>query len=363
MKLGEGFLEALELLVRERNLSTEIIFSSVEAALALAYRKFKETRMDPVVTIDRATGEVLIYDVCRVVEGEAGISEIGLAEARALAGDEVQIGDTVKVPVLEHPEKFGRIAAQTARQVITQRLKDAEREIVYNEFNDKIGGLVSASIFKSEDDQVLIRLGERSEAVLPKEERIAGEVYVPGETKKFFLLDVRQTGRGPRIVVSRTHPGLLRKLLELEIPEIGDGTVEIKSIVREAGARAKVAVASTNPEVDPVGACVGNSGARIRNVSSDLCDEKIDVIVWSDDPLEFIKNALSPARVTRVEAVEGQDRTARVYAPADQLSLAIGKAGQNVRLAARLTGWKVDINTEGEKASSVVEGEKEEEGI
>ena len=143
MKLGEGFLEALELLVRERNLSTEIIFSSVEAALALAYRKFKETRMDPVVTIDRATGEVLIYDVCRVVEGEAGISEIGLAEARALAGDEVQIGDTVKVPVLEHPEKFGRIAAQTARQVITQRLKDAEREIVYNEFNDKIGELVS----------------------------------------------------------------------------------------------------------------------------------------------------------------------------------------------------------------------------
>ncbi|MGN0839113.1 MAG: transcription termination factor NusA [Pyramidobacter sp.] len=351
MKLSEDFLGALKQLVEERGLSEEVIFSSVEAALALAYRKFKETRQDPVVTIDRTTGDVSIFDLRRAVESDPGPGEISLAEARTLGGETVQPGDTVKVPVLLHPEKFGRIAAQTARQVITQRLKDAEREIVYNEFNDKIGDLVTATIFKAEDDQVLVRLGERNEAVLPKEERISGETYTPGEAKKFFLLDVRQTGRGPRIVVSRTHPGLLRKLLELEIPEIQDGTVEIKGIVREAGARAKVAVASTKPEVDPVGACVGNSGARIKNISNDLCGEKIDVIVWSEDPLEFIKNALSPAKVTRVEAVEGQDRTAKVYAPADQLSLAIGKAGQNVRLAARLTGWKVDINTSEEKNS------------
>ncbi len=346
MELGVNFLSALKQLVEERNLSEEVILSSVEAALALAYRKFREGRLEPVVNIDRATGAVTIFDVRRAVDSEApGDSEISLAEARELGYENVQPGDAVKVPVLEHPEKFGRIAAQTARQVITQRLKDAEREIVYNEFNDKIGDLINATIFKAENDQILVRLSERNEAVLPREERIAGEDYTPGQTKKFFLLDVRQTGRGPRIVVSRTHPGLLRKLLELEIPEIHDGTVEIKGIVREAGARAKVAVASADPAVDPVGACVGNSGARIKSISTDLRDEKIDIIVWSEDPLEFIKNALSPAKVTSVEAVEGQDRTAKVFAPADQLSLAIGKAGQNVRLAARLTGWKVDINT------------------
>ncbi|MGP1412744.1 MAG: transcription termination factor NusA [Pyramidobacter piscolens] len=347
MELGVDFLGALKQLGEERGLSEEVIFSSIEAALALAYRKFRDGKFDPVVAIDRATGSVSIFDVRRAVDAEThSDSEISLAEARALGYPDVREGDSVKVPVLEHPKSFGRIAAQTARQVITQRLKDAEREIVYNEFNDKIGDLITATIFKAENDQILVRLSERSEAVLPREERIAGEVYTPGESKKFFLLDVRQTGRGPRIVVSRTHPGLLRKLLELEIPEIHDGTVEIKGIVREAGARAKVAVASTDPAVDSVGACVGNSGARIRSISADLCDEKIDIIVWNEDPLEFIRNALSPARVTGVEAVEGQDRTAKVYAPADQLSLAIGKAGQNVRLAARLTGWKVDINTD-----------------
>lgn len=343
MELGANFLSALKQLSEERNLSEEIILSSVEAALALAYRKYKEGRLDPVVHIDRTTGDISIFDVRRASDDPTD-SEISLEEARALGYENVQPGDPVQIPVLDHPGSFGRIAAQTARQVITQRLKDAEREIIYNEFNDKIGNLITAPIFKAENDQVMIRLSERNEAVLPKEERIAGEVYTPGESKKFFLLDVRQTGRGPRIVVSRTHPGLLRKLLELEIPEIQDGTVEIKGIVREAGARAKVAVASTDPAVDPVGACVGSSGARIKNISSDLCDEKIDIIIWDPDPLEYIKNALSPAKITSAEAVEGQERTARVYAPADQLSLAIGKAGQNVRLAARLTGWKVDIN-------------------
>lgn len=348
MELGKNFLGVLQAVALERNLSEEVILSSVEAALGLAYRKFRESKYDPEVTIDRNTGTLSIYDVRKVTEeSPCGDGEISLAEARDLGWLDAVPGDMVKVLVSEEPAKFGRIAAQTARQVITQRLKDAEREIVYNEFNDKIGELMTGQIFKAEGTQIVVRLSDRNEAVLPVEERIAGETYTPGTSMKFFLLDVRQSGRGPRIIVSRTHPGLLRKLLEMEIPEISDGTVEIKGIVREAGARAKVAVASTDPDVDPVGACVGNSGARIRNISGELCDEKIDIIVWNEDPLEFIKNALSPAKVISAEEVPGQERTAKVYAPADQLSLAIGKAGQNVRLAARLTGWKVDINPVG----------------
>ena len=353
MELGPNFLSAIKMLADERNLSEEVILTSVEAALATAYRKFRESKHDPVVTIDRTSGTVTINDVRKVTDEEVpGESEVSVEQARELGYPDAVPGDLVKVPVLESPAKFGRIAAQTARQVITQRLKDAEREIVYNEFNDKIGDLVTATIFKNEGDQIIVRLSDRNEAVLPREERIAGESYEPGSSMKFFLLDVRQSGRGPRIIVSRTHSDLLRKLLELEIPEIHDGTVEIKSIVREAGARAKVAVASSNPDVDPVGACVGSSGARIRNISSELCEEKIDIIIWSEDPLEFIKNALSPAKVISAEEVAGQERTAKVYAPADQLSLAIGKAGQNVRLAARLTGWKVDINPVGGDASA-----------
>lgn len=347
MEWGNNFLSAIKTIAEERNLSEDIIFSSVEAALGLAYRKFRESKYDPVVSIDRGTGALSIYDVRKVEEEDkCGEGEITPAEARDLGYLDAVPGDMVKVPVTEQPAKFGRIAAQTARQVITQRLKDAEREIVYNEFNDKIGDLVTATIFKAEGTQIVVRLSDRNEAVLPVEERIAGESYTPGTSMKFFLLDVRQSGRGPRILVSRTHPGLLRKLLELEIPEISDGTVEIKGIVRdrENGNRAKVAVFSTDPDVDPVGACVGNSGARIRGISEELCGEKIDIIVWNEDPLEFIKNALSPAKVVSAEEVPGQERTAKVYAPADQLSLAIGKAGQNVRLAAKLTGWKIDIN-------------------
>ncbi|MDY3868853.1 MAG: transcription termination factor NusA [Pyramidobacter sp.] len=346
MELGMNFLSALKQVVDERNLSEDVIISSVEAALASAYRKFREGKLEPEVHIDRTTGVVTIYDLKRVADSpRPGESEISPEEARALGMSDVNVNDMVKVPVKEHPERFGRIAAQTARQVIIQRLKDAERDIIYNEFNDKIGDLITGTIFKSEADQVLVRISERSEAVLTKSECIAGETYTPGEKKKFFLLDVRQTTRGPKILLSRSHPGLLRKLMELQIPEIQGGIVEIKNTVREAGARAKVAVVSNDPAVDPVGACVGNNGARIKNISNELCDEKIDIIIWSEDPLVFIQNALSPAKTLGIEVVPDQERTARVYAPTDQLSLAIGKAGQNVRLAARLTGWRVDICT------------------
>ena len=199
------------------------------------------------------------------------------------------------------PESFGRIAAQTARQVIIQRLKDAERQVIFDEFADKIGDLVTGIIFKTEGEHVLVRLNERTEAILPREERIVGETYTPGERLKFFLLDVRRTTRGPRIVVSRTHPGLLRRLLEVEVPEISEGVVEIRNIVRESGTRSKVAVLSMDANVDPVGACVGPKGARIKAIGGELGDERMDIIIWSSDPLQYIRNALSPAKVMRVE--------------------------------------------------------------
>ena len=254
---------------------------------------------------------------------------------------DLEIGDVVYVEVL--PENFGRIAAQTARQVIIQRLKDAERQVIFDEFADHIGDLVVGTIFKAEGDQILVRINDRTDAMLPREERISGESYRPGDRKKFLLLDVRKTTRGPRIIVSRTHPGLLKRLLELEVPEIKEGTVEVRTIVREAGTRAKIAVASLDMNVDPVGACVGNSGARIKSISEELGGERLDIIIWSNEPMQYVRNALSPAKVTKMEPVLEQDHSLRVFVRQDQLSLAIGKAGQNVRLAARLTGWKIDI--------------------
>lgn len=345
MQLGHDFIRAVKQLTEERNLSENIILSSIEAALASAYKKFKERNLEPEVHINPETGEITIIEIRRIVEEvKNSDSEITLAEAAEMGCTDLSIGEFVKNPVETTPDSFGRIAAQTARQVIIQRLKDAEREIIFNEFSERVGDLVNGVVFKAENDQILVRINERTEAMLPREERILKEEYVPGSRMKFYLLDVRQTTRGPRIVVSRTHPGLLRRLMELEIPEIKDGVVEIHGIVREAGARAKVAVSTLDPDVDPVGSCVGNSGSRIKTISSELNGEKIDIVIWSDDPLIYIKNTLSPAKISRIDPVLEQEKSVKAYARPDQLSLAIGKAGQNVRLAARLTGWKVDIN-------------------
>ena len=295
------------------------------------------------VHIDTENGDISICEVKHIVADVVSPdTEISLADAQAQGFVDVTEGDFIRIE--KNPENFGRIAAQTARQVIIQRLKDAERQIIFEEFSDRVGDLVTGVVFKSENDQVLIRLNDRTEAILPREERIVNEKYIPGERLKFYLLDVRQTTRGPRIVVSRTHPGLLRKLLELEVPEIQEGVIEIKNIVREAGARAKVAVQTLDMNVDPVGACVGNNGARIKSISKELCGEKVDVIIWNSDPLQYIRNSLSPAKIVRIEPILEQEKAVTVFSRPDQLSLAIGKAGQNVRLAARLTGWKIDIN-------------------
>lgn len=342
MQLGKDFMRALKQIETEKGLSIEIIASSLEAAMVSAYKKYKNGNQAVDVHVDLNDGNISLWEIHQIVESvENSDVEMTLEEAVTLGFADVEIGDVIRVEAF--PENFGRIAAQTARQVIIQRLKDAERQIIFDEFADRVGDLVTGIIFKSEDDQILVRINERTEAVLPKEERVVGEKYPVGERKKFFILDVRKTTRGPRIIVSRTHPGLLRRLLELEIPEIREGTVEIRSIVREAGTRAKVAVGTLDTNVDPVGACVGNKGARIKSISDELGQERIDVIIWSNDPLQFVKNALSPAKITKVEPILEQERSLRVYVRQDQLSLAIGKAGQNVRLAARLTGWKIDI--------------------
>ncbi len=332
MQLGRDFVRALKQITQERNLPLDVISSGLEAAMISAYRKYRGGDQNIEVFVALESGEVSICEVRQIVEVVSDPdTELSMEEASKLGRVEVE------------PEKFGRIAAQTARQVIIQRLKDAERQVIYEEFSDKIGDLVNGVVFKSENDQVLVRLNDRTEAILPREERIVGESYPLGSRMKFFLVEVRQTTRGPKIVVSRSHPGLLRKLLELEIPEIREGTIEIREIVRESGARAKVAVSTLDPNVDPVGACIGNAGARIKSISKELGGERIDVVVWSSDPLVFIRNALSPARVLKVEPVLEQERSVQVFVRPDHLSLAIGKAGQNVRLAARLTKWKIDI--------------------
>ncbi len=266
MQLGRDFVRALAQITKERGLSQEVIASSLEAALISAYKKYQGGNQDVEVHIDTENGDISICEVKHIVADVVSPdTEISLADAQAQGFVDVTEGDFIRIE--KNPENFGRIAAQTARQVIIQRLKDAERQIIFEEFSDRVGDLVTGVVFKSENDQVLIRLNDRTEAILPREERIVNEKYIPGERLKFYLLDVRQTTRGPRIVVSRTHPGLLRKLLELEVPEIQEGVIEIKNIVREAGARAKVAVQTLDMNVDPVGACVGNNGARIKSIS------------------------------------------------------------------------------------------------
>ena len=358
MILVENFGNLIHTIAEEKNLSEDIIVASLQSAMSSAYKKSNPANQKKNVEARiAADGDLTIEEIRTVVEEVKNPdAELTLDEAREEGYADLELGDEIRKEVKVSLSNFGRIAAQTARQVIIQRLKDAERQYIYEQYADKIGNVIVGTIFKVEGDQVLINLNEKSEAVLPKDEKINGESYAVGTRMKFFVLDVRQTTKGPRIVVSRTHPGLLRKLIEVEVPEIQDGTVEIRSIVREAGLRAKVAVQSLDPNVEPLGACVGKQGMRIKALSNELNGERIDVIAWSDDPYTYITNALSPAKIVKIEAVDGVERAVTAYVHNEELSLAIGKAGQNVRLAAKITGWKIDIKVlEAEKLPTMKE--------
>ncbi|NLG48744.1 MAG: transcription termination/antitermination protein NusA [Chloroflexi bacterium] len=340
---------AITQLCSDRNLSPEVILEAIEAALVSAYKRNYGANQNVRVTVDPRTGQARVFvDKTAVQTVEDEHTEMPLAEARTY-NPEAEVGDTISIEL--KPKNFGRIAAQTAKQVIMQRIREAERDSVYLEYADREGEIVNGVVrnVDGRTGNVQISLG-KAEAMLPKSEQIPGESYRFNQRVRVYIVEVGRTGHGPQIAVSRTHHGLLRRLLELEVPEIFNGTVEIKAIAREAGSRSKIAVAALQPGVDPVGSCVGMRGVRIQNIVNELNGEKIDVVAWSPDIETFIANALSPAKVVTVYLNE-LDKTAKVVVPDKSLSLAIGKEGQNARLAAKLTGWRIDIRSETEAAA------------
>ncbi len=344
------FLLAITQLSAEKNLPKDVVLTAVEAALVSAYKKDNfGTNQNIAVKIDPNSGKVEVWaekEVVRLVKDRN--TEIALREAKKIKED-VEVGETLMVE--STPSNAGRIAAQTAKQVILQRLHEAEHSAIFEEYADREGEVVSGVVQRFELGQVNIDLG-RTEAILPPSEQVRTERYRVGQRLKVVLLQVARTSKGPRVIVSRSHPDLLRRLFELEVPEVYNGTVEIKGIAREAGYRSKIAVAAKQEGIDPVGCCVGLRGIRIQNIVSELNGEKIDVVMWNADLTGFIANALSPAHIMRVELNE-EEQAATVIVPDKQLSLAIGKEGQNARLAAKLTGWRIDI-----KSSSTAEAEK-----
>ncbi len=383
------FASALSQISEEKGISQEKVLETIEMALAAAYKKeYGEKGQIVKAKFNQKTGDVSFFQVKTVVEEsmlkpeEAALEEgeprpvmagreedegddkkirfneerhIMIDDARKIKKDAV-VGDELEF-ILETHEDFGRIAAQTAKQVIIQRIREAEREAVWNEYKDKEGELTSGIIQRIESHNIFIDLG-KTVAVFPKEEQVFGEKYYVGSRMKFYILSVSSDPKGPGIVLSRSHPKMVSRLFELEVPEIGVGTVEIKSIAREAGSRTKIAVYSNEEGIDSVGSCIGQKGTRVAAVISEIGGEKIDIIEWSEDPELFVSNAISPAKVIKIE-IAPQRHMAKVYVPEDQLSLAIGKAGQNVRLAAKLTGWKIDVAG----ATVSVEGLKEGKGL
>lgn len=348
IKIGTALFEACEELERERCISKEILISSLCDAMVAAYKKHMRVKEAANIEaiLDEQAGEIGVFSTKTVVEsveeGEED-TQISIGVAKEIDED-VEVGDEVKIEVT--PEQFGRIAAQAAKQVITQRIREAERNLVLNEFLEKKGTLTTGIIQRVENRNVIVNIG-KTDAIMPQKEQIPGEYYKPGNRIRVFVLNVKETTRLPQVIVSHAHAEIVRELFELEVPEIEDGIVEIKSISREAGYRTKIAVWSNDPEVDSVGACIGPRGSRIQTIVSELKNEKIDIVRYSEDPVEYIVNALSPARVVSVDILADDEYSheAMVVVPDDQLSLAIGREGQNVRLAHKLTGWKIDIKS------------------
>ncbi len=349
--MNAEFIEALEEIEKEKGISKDVIFDALEAALVSGYKKNFGSSQNVEVNIDREMGTVKVFAKKTVKEiVEDSFLDISLDEAKRI-DDKYQIGDIIMIEVT--PKNFGRIAAQTAKQVVMQKIKEAEREVVFNEFAGRENEIVTGLIQRISKNIIYVDLG-KTEGVLPPSEQIEGETYNQGDRLKLYILEVKKTTKGPQIILSRSHPGLVRRLFELEVPEIHDGIVDIYGISREAGSRTKIAVFSKDPDVDPVGACVGFKGSRVKAIVNELNGEKIDIIIWSKNVGEFISNSLSPSKVLKVEVNE-KEKSALVIVPDYQLSLAIGKEGQNARLAAKLTNWKIDIKSE----KQYEEGKKE----
>ena len=341
--MNSEFLNALDEIEKVKNISKDILLDAIDAALISAYkRNYNTNHNNVVVNIDRESGEIKVFRQMTVVETvEDSLSEITLDEAKNVSGN-YEIGDVVNVE--EKPADFGRIAAQTAKQVVMQRIKEAERTLIFDEFSEKEHKILNGVIQRIEKKNIYLDIG-KTEAYLAPGEQVPTEEYTFHKRMKVYVTEVKRTTKGPLVTVSRTRPGLVIKLFEEEIPEIHDGIVEIKSISREAGSRTKLAVHSNDPNIDPIGSCIGAKGTRVQSIVDELNGEKIDIVKYSDDPEEFIRASLNPAEVTSLE-VDTEKKEAYVIVPASQLSLAIGKEGQNARLAARLTGYKIDIKSD-----------------
>jgi N utilization substance protein A len=330
---------AIAQVAAERGIPREAVMESVQQALRTVYKKTTGSDEEVEIEIDVNTGKIRIFAPKRVVEKvNDPLSEISIEEARKINPRAI-VGDIVRIE--RQPANFGRIAAQTAKQVILQRIRDFERDTIYNEFIDRVGEVLTGTVQRVDARAVILSFG-KAEAILPAREQIPGERYRPGQRLKVYLVDVTKDAKGPQLLVSRTHPNLIKRLLELEVPEVASGAVEVMAIAREPGQRSKVAVAARQDKVDPVGACVGVRGVRIQSIVTELSGEKIDVIEWSSDIRTFIANALSPAKPITVILNE-DEKVARVVVPPEQMSQAIGKDGQNARLAYKLTGWRIDI--------------------
>ncbi len=346
--MSSELFESLELLEEEKGISRDVILDALENALISAYRKHFGAAQDVSVIFDEKTGGIRIIARKEVVkEVEDKETQITLEEAQVI-NSKYKVGDIAEFEVT--PKSFGRIAAQTARQVVFQRMHEAEREKMVSEYSDRENDIASAVVRRIERRNVMLEI-ENAESVLMPNEQVRADNYKVGERYKVFVVEVADSVKGVHLVVSRSHPGLVRRLLELEVPEIDEGIIEIKALSREAGSRSKIAVHSNKEKVDPVGTCIGPKGMRVQEVIRELRGEKIDIIKYSDDPAEYVSNALSPAEVLSIE-VDEDNRICRVLVPASQLSLAIGREGQNVRLAARLTGWKIDLSAAPEEMTN-----------
>ena len=355
--MNADFISAIQELGKEKGIEPELLYQAVEDALVAAYKKNSNTNQNVRVDMNKETGEIHVYAQRTVVEGvpvdetEMTVQEAQAIDPRYLAGDIVETEVT--------PKNFGRIAAQNAKQVVVQRIREAERGQVYERFQSRNQDIVTGIIERQENKNVYIDLG-KVEAVLTPNEQIPGEIYQYHDRMKTFIVEVKRSAKGPQIVVSRTHPGLLKRLFELEVPEIHDGIVEIKSVAREPGMRSKISDYTADENVDPVGACVGNKGMRVQTIVNELRGEKIDIVKNSEDPAQYVANALSPAKVVSTNVNEAE-KICRVVVPDYQLSLAIGKEGQNARLAAKLTGWKIDIKSESQAKEEEAALEAEQE--